>query len=102
MMSKRWSLCTVALAAALSLAAAGSAAATVDPAGRWDSEECIVDIQLRADGTFVQDDGAGTYSGTWRVDGATLTLTYSDDGKTESGTFTDGALVLAGCVFKRT
>lgn len=102
MMSRRWSIPTVALAAALSLAAAGGATATSDPVGAWFSDECIVQINFRADGTFAQDDAAGSYGGTWRLDGTTLSMTYSDDGKTESGTFTDGELRLAGCVFKRT
>ena len=100
-MRKRWGMLAVALAAALSLAPVDRATAAPDPVGTWYSFECIYEIQLRADGTFLEDDGAGTYSGTWRVDGAVLTLTNSDNGKTDRGTFTDDALVLAGCVFNR-
>jgi hypothetical protein len=99
-MSRRWSIFAVALAAALSFAAIGDATAAPDPVGSWYSDACIVQIELRADGTFLHEDGAVTLDGTWRLNGATLTLTYSD-GTQESGTFTDGGLDLAACVFKR-
>src|SRR5258705_490851 len=101
MTSRSWSIGAVVLAAGLSFAVVGRASEPGELVGAWFSDACILELRFNADGTFIHEDGAARLNGTWRLEGAALTLTYSDNGKQESGTFANGALSVTECDFTR-